>query len=215
MKISIINPNSNIEITSSIQKTAEQFMDRKFKVVCMSAPDSPVIIETLEDMKKAYPGMMQLVKTHRESFDAFIIACHYDPYIDEIREISGKMVFGIGESSMKMASMLGHKFSIITTDQQSVQIHRGMVEKYNLSGTLASILAPDVTMPERTDREKYLELARRAVEEDMAEVIVLGCASLTGLDKYIQEKLSLPVLDGVVCALIFASGLVKYNIYKQ
>jgi allantoin racemase len=32
------------------------------------------------------------------------------------------------------------------------------------------------------------------------------------LDKHLEEKLGIPVLDGIVCALIIASGLVKYKI---
>jgi len=47
----------------------------------------------------------------------------------------------------------------------------------------------------------------RALAEDGAEVIVLGCAGMTGLDKRLQQQLGAPVLDGVVCALILASGL--------
>ena len=31
------------------------------------------------------------------------------------------------------------------------------------------------------------------------------------LDKHIEKKLGVPVLDGVVCALIIATGLVKYS----
>jgi allantoin racemase len=46
----------------------------------------------------------------------------------------------------------------------------------------------------------------------MAEVIVLGCAGMTGLDKKLEKKLGVPVLDGVICALILATGFVKYNI---
>ena len=53
--------------------------------------------------------------------------------------------------------------------------------------------------------------AAPAVDEDMAEVIVLGCAGMTGLDKRLESELGVPVLDGVVCALIIASGLVKYQ----
>jgi allantoin racemase len=46
----------------------------------------------------------------------------------------------------------------------------------------------------------------------MAEVIVLGCAGMTGLDKRLEQKLGVPVLDGVVCAFIIAVGLVKYQV---
>ncbi|GAG46938.1 unnamed protein product, partial [marine sediment metagenome] len=64
----------------------------------------------------------------------------------------------------------------------------------------------------RSDEEKYLLTAQAAIEEDMAEVVVLGCAGMTGLDKRLEQKLGVPVLDGVVCALIIAVGLVKYQV---
>jgi len=43
--------------------------------------------------------------------------------------------------------------------------------------------------------------AHAAVTEDGAEVICLGCAGMSGFDKELQQKLDVPVLDGVVCAL--------------
>ena len=58
----------------------------------------------------------------------------------------------------------------------------------------------------------FLPPARAAVEEDGANALVLGCAGLTGLDKSIQEELRVPVLDGVVSALIIATGFVGYGV---
>ena len=46
----------------------------------------------------------------------------------------------------------------------------------------------------------------------MAEVLVLGCAGFAELDKRMERELGVPVLDGVVCALIVATGLVKYGV---
>jgi allantoin racemase len=60
--------------------------------------------------------------------------------------------------------------------------------------------------------EKIFQAAEAAVKEDNAEVLVLGCAGMTGMDKRLQEQLGVPVLDGVVCALIIASGLLKYGV---
>lgn len=57
-----------------------------------------------------------------------------------------------------------------------------------------------------------MELSTRAVEEDGAEVIVLGCAGLTGLDRKIRETLDVPVLNGVICALILTSGFARYGV---
>ena len=46
MKILIINPNSDLEMTASIQKTAENFSNSEYEVICESSPGSPPFIET-------------------------------------------------------------------------------------------------------------------------------------------------------------------------
>jgi len=58
----------------------------------------------------------------------------------------------------------------------------------------------------------YAEVSKKAVKEDGAEVLVLGCAGLTGMDKSLQSIVGAPVLDGIICALIIVSGLIQYGI---
>jgi allantoin racemase len=212
MRILIINPNSSLETTSSIQNTAEDFVRGQFEVVCQPTPNAPEFIETYEDIVRTAPGMTQIVRDGESQYDAFIVTCHYDPNLDAIKEITRKPVVGIGEASMRVASMLGHRFSIITTSKHSIPIHEDLVRKYHLQNMFASIRAPGETKKAISEEEKYLELSRLALAEDMAEVIVLGCAGMSGLDKYIQDKLDVPVLDGIVCAMIIAAGLVKYGV---
>jgi allantoin racemase len=67
-------------------------------------------------------------------------------------------------------------------------------------------------MADASDEERFLRAAQLALEEDMAEVIVLGCAGMAGLDKRLSAQIGAPILDGVVCALIIATGLVKYGV---
>ncbi len=212
MKILIINPNSDLEMTEAIQETADNFTNQEYEVVCKPTSGAPKFIETYEDELKAAPGMIQLVRENEDNFDAFIVACHDDPNLDVIKEITKKPVVGIGEASMKIASMLGHRFSVLSTSKHSIPIKEALVRKYHLQDALASVRAPDEEMNEYNEEEKYFRVAKQAIEEDMAEVIVLGCAGMTGLDKRLQEKLKAPVLDGVVCALIITSGLVKYGV---
>jgi len=212
MRILIINPNSDPEMTAAIQRSADHFANGEFDVVCEPTPGAPQFIETYEDQIRAAPGMVQLIRENEDEFDAFIVACHCDPNLDAMKEISGKPVVGIGEASMKIASMLGHRFSVVSTAQHSIPNKEALVRKYHLESLLASVRAPEDEMATADDEEKYLQAARSAIEEDMAEVIVLGCAGMTGLDKRLEEKLGAPVLDGVVCALIIAVGLVKYGV---
>jgi len=206
-KILIINPNSDLEMTKAIQETADHFAKGKFEALCQHTPGAPKFIETCEDEVLAAPGMIKLVRENNAKYDAFIIACHCDPNIDVIKEITDKTVVGIGEASMRIASMLGHRFSIIQTTKESVPLKEALVRKYQIQDSLASVRAPRDISPGCSDEEKYMTAARAAITEDRADVIVLGCAGLTGLDKRMQKELDVPVLDGVICALILATAL--------
>ena len=113
---------------------------------------------------------------------------------------------------MKLATMLGHRFSVVSATSHSTPNKEALIRKYHLQGQLASVRSPVDENLASSLEEKFLEASRWAINEDKAEVIVLGCACLTGLDKKLQEKLGVPVLDGVICALIIAVGLVKYGV---
>jgi allantoin racemase len=212
MKILIINPNSDLEMTEAIQRTAENFSAGEFEVTCKPTPGAPKFIETYEDEIKTAPGMIQLVRENEDKFDAFIIACHDDPNLDVMKEITRKPVVGIAEASMKIASMLGHRFSVLTTSEHSIPIKEALARKYHLQDVLASVRAPREETIKKNDELKYMETAQSSIKEDKAEVLILGCGGMTGLDKHLEEKLGIPVLDGIVCALIIASGLVKYKV---
>jgi allantoin racemase len=212
MRILIINPNSDPRMTAVIQQSAEDYASGEFEVQCKPTPGAPLFIETYEDILEAAPGMIQLLRENEEEFDAFVIACHCDPNLDAMKEITTKPVVGIGEASMKLASMLGHSFSVVTTMRHSIPNKEAQARKLFLQDVLVSVRAAPEEMAGASDEEKYLCAAQMALEEDMAEVIVLGCAGMAGLDKRLTEKLGAPVLDGVVCALIIAMGLARYGV---
>ena len=212
MRILIINPNSNEGMTRAIQRSAEDFAGETVEVRTVSTPGSPAFIDTFQDQLSAAPGMAALVREHESDTDAFINACHCDPNLDALKEMTSRPVVGIGEASMKMATMLGHRFSVVSTGRNSIPGKKALARKYHLDQLLASVRAPVEDASDCSNEELFLELARAAIEEDMAEVIVLGCAGLTGMDKTIQLALGVPVLDGVVCALIIASGMARYGV---
>jgi len=212
MKILLINPNSSVEMTAAIQKAADEFVNGEYEAVCKYVPEAPRFIDSYEDKIVTAPGMIKMVKEYEKEYDAFIIACHCDPNIDAIKEISSKPVIGIGEASMKIASMLGHSFSVISASRHSVPNKEALIRKYHLQDKCVSVKSPKEEKFDGNKNDLYLELAEEAIIDDMAEVIVLGCAGMAGLDKKIQNKLGVPTLDGVICALIIASGLVKYGV---
>lgn len=56
-------------------------------------------------------------------------------------------------------------------------------------------------------RRVVAEQTRLAVEHDRAEVVVLGCGGMAGLDERLSADLGVPVVEGVTAAVKLAEGL--------
>ncbi len=212
MKIMIINPNSSHDMTAIMQKVAEDYGQERFNVIVKNIPSGPPFIETYEDQAVVAQEMLNLVREHEDEYDAFIVACHSDPNLDLLKEATEKVVVGIGEASMKMASILGHSFSVVATDLHSVPNKEALVRRYHLENLCVSVKAPCAEQNYLSEEDKIIKTAKRAIKEDLAEVIVLGCAGYGGLDKIVSDEVNAPVLDGVVCALMIAEGFVRYGV---
>lgn len=57
-----------------------------------------------------------------------------------------------------------------------------------------------------------VEEAARAVTEDRAEVICLGCGGMAGLADEVRARAGVPVVDGVGAAVTIAEGLVRMGL---
>lgn len=219
MRILFINPNTSEEFTRKIQAIVEKYALPTSEATAKNPSSGPRSIESIYDEILSSPGTLELAISEMDHYDGFVIACYSDhPTIYALREITEKPVIGIAEASMYMACMLGYKFSIVTTNQEWEPLLWDAVRHYGLAERCASVrstgmpvLALESASPEETDR-LILNAARRAIEEDGAEVICLGCAGMAGLDKNIEHELGLPVVDGVVSALKFLEGMVGYGL---
>ena len=209
MKIMIINPNSSEEMSQVILKNAREFAAGEFQVDCVTNRSAPPFVVTYQDIANTTAGMLEIVQKYEQEYDAFIIGCHGDPNLDLLREVTDKLVIGIGEASMKLASMLGHRFTILLPGDRGIPNKELLIQRYHLGDYVASIVPANEGNSDWESKEPLLRAGRRAMEEDHCEVIVLGCAGLGHIAKELETDLGIPVLDGVTCALILATGLVK------
>lgn len=156
----------------------------------------------------------RIVQAEKEGFDAAIIGCFYDPGLEAAKEVARIVVTAPAEASMHLAATFGHKFSIIVGREAWIPQMMENVRRYGMRDHLASFRSIGLPVREmRTDEAETVrrikDAARRAVDEDSAEVIILGCTMEYGLFREIQRELRVPVIDPVLASFKFAELLVE------
>jgi allantoin racemase len=219
VRILFINPNTSAAFTERIGQIARQYAAAGTEVLVRAPDAGPRSIESAYDEVLSAPGTLEVALRELDQVDGLVLACYSDhPVIYALREATSKPVLGIAEASMYMACMLGQRFSVVTTNQEWEPRLWEAVRRYGLAERCASVrstglpvLALESASPKKT-HALVLNEARKALEEDGAEVICLGCAGMAGMDKDMQAELGVPVLDGVVCALKLLEGMLEYGL---
>jgi allantoin racemase len=221
MKIMVINPNSSAEMTDHIRKTLETVKRAETELVVTCPKKGPVAIESAYDEVLAAFYSLDLVKkANQENYDAVIVACFSDPGLVAMKEISDILVVGIQEVSLHVAAMLGYKFTILTPTKKRIPSKYNDVWCNKLSFKLASVRELGMTVTETDEQpvltqKRILEVARQAVEEDGAEVIILGCAGMAGYAEKAANELNIVVIDPTLVAFKYAEALVEVGLKQS
>jgi allantoin racemase len=216
MKLRIINPNTTASMTRKIEAAARGVAHPETEIVAVNPEFGPASIEGYYDEAFSLPGLLDEIAKGADG-DAFIIACFDDTGLEAARCATSAPVIGIGEAAFHMASLIAEKFSVVTTLSRSIVPIERNLSKYGLIARCARVRASEVAVlaleEESSDARRRIEAEiAKALEEDGAEAIVLGCAGMADLAKALTRRFGVPVLDGVVCATTLAESAVALGL---
>ena len=218
MKIMVINPNTSESMTNHIREELSQIRRHDTELTVLCPEKGPETIESAYDEAHAIPPTLELVKkANQEGYDAVILACFSDPGLEAAKEVSEIPVIGIEESTLHMAAMLGARFSIMTPRKQRIPVREEHVHMRGMDHFLASVRSLDLSVAEtdadpKKTKKRVLEVAKAAVVEDGAEVIILGCAGMAGYGPELESKLGVKVLDPTAVAMKVAEAMVDLGL---
>lgn len=203
-RILVINPNSNDDVTKGFSEVLDPLrLQGGPDIECVTLSEGPFGIETQEHVESVTLPLRRTV-VERNDVDAFVIACYSDPGITVCREATTKPVFGIQESGILAALSRGERFGVIALGPQSIKRHLRYIRQLGLENRLAAERPLHLSVAAAEEADAYprvLEVARALVEEDGADVLLLGCAGMTRHRLPLEQALGVPVVDPVQMAV--------------
>jgi allantoin racemase len=217
MNLLLINPNTSALMTAGIAAAAREVAAPGTRIVAVNPSFGPASIESHYDDVFGAAGVAEQVRLACTSPDgpapdAVVIACFGDPGLDAAREATSAPVLGIAEAAFHAASFLATGFSVVTTMTRTCVIAERLVQRYGFEHSCRGIHGTDIPVLslEHCGEDTVAQIeaaAREALARDRSGAIVLGCAGMASLCATLQQRLGVPVIDGVAVAVKFAEAL--------
>jgi allantoin racemase len=211
MKILVINPNSSIEMSETIDRVAKKFASSGTSITTVNPDDGPDFLADPYLAALQVPKVISLVEKNKKTYDAFVIACGGDPGLEPCRVVS-KNVLGSAEAAIMTACAVARRFSFLNTMKGSSVLDRlhalGIDRNRCASVRVLGGGTGDAIVKGRHKMIKaFCEVGKKCVDEDGAGALILLCAGLCDLTEYLQERIGVPVISGVISAIKIAEQL--------
>lgn len=216
-RILVVNPNTTVSMTLTIAAAARLVAAGDTEIIPATSAMGPASIEGYYDEAFALPGLLAEIATaERQGADAAVIACFDDTGLDAARAMAHIPVVGICEAALATAAMIAKRFTVVTTMERSRVPIEELAHRYGMAGR-ARIRAANIAVlaledPNSGARDRLRNEIVRAIAEDSAEAIVLGCAGMADLAHTLSLEFNLPVIDGVGAAVKQAEALVALGL---
>ncbi|HJV27436.1 MAG TPA: aspartate/glutamate racemase family protein [Aromatoleum sp.] len=216
MKLLLLNPNTSQSVTDRIANAAIGIAGPQTELVTATAPRGVPYIATRAEAVIGGAVALEMLAEMHSSVDAAIIAAFGDPGLGGARELFPIPVIGLAEAGMLTACMLGKRFAIVTFSQSLEAWYQECVAWHGLRERCAGVRALGGSFRSISDvqdeKEALLvDLAKQAVDQDGADVVVLAGAPLAGLARRVRDRIPVPVIDCVEAAVKQAETLAALN----
>ena len=212
MRILLINANTTASITDKLVAIANGMAPSGIVFEGATGRFGARYIASRAASAIAAHAALDAWAEHGAGADAVLIGCFGDPGLDALREVAPVPVLGLADAAAAAAK--GRRFGVVTGGAAWKPMLEEFFASRGIGAQLAGVrtVAPSGGEIARDPEGALAQLAaacRASVEEDGAEVVILGGAGLAGLAGRLAARVPAPVLCSVeegVRAAIAAIG---------
>lgn len=216
MRILVVNVNTTESMTAEIGRSAQRAAREGTQIIPLTPTIGADSVEGNFESHLAAIAVMDRVLAYEGDYDAIIQAGFGEHGREGLQELFDVPVVDITDAAAHVASLIGRKYSVVTTLDRTVPLIEDRLILSGLAGRCASVRASGLGVLELEDQDRAIAAivgeAQFAVEQDRAEVIILGCGGMAGLEEAVREATGVPVVDGVAAAVALAEGLIQLGL---
>jgi allantoin racemase len=221
MRILVLNPNTSETMTAEIAAAAVSAASAGTQIVALNPRFGTTAIDSVAESYLSAVGVMDLAATLLAAgefdYDAVVLAGFGEHGKDALQEMLSVPVLDIAEAAAHVAHLIGRRFSVVTTLARSIPAIEDRLMLAGLGAHCVSVRAcglgtAEVDADPAGAGQAIVAEAAKAVTEDGADVICLGCAGMAGVTAAITAKLGVPAVEGVSAAVALAQALVGLSL---
>ncbi|MDN4472243.1 aspartate/glutamate racemase family protein [Demequina zhanjiangensis] len=212
MRILVVNCNTSDDVTDAIDSGARAAASAGTEIRTIQPAWGPSSAEGFLESFMTAAAVIDAV-SRETAFDAVVMAGYGEHGREGVRQLVEVPVVDVTEASAYLAALVSDRFAVVTTMSSTIP---GIRESLHTAGALSRCSAISATetpvLSIHADSPAAVEALAEAAApliEAGADSVVLGCAGYAGLDRDLEARLGVPVLDGVASAVAVAEALVK------
>ncbi len=204
IKVIVPIPMDEAGVANRAEQLPDDFVREGFSPEFEAVPFGAALGDSYHDtMMMDWTVFQAGVEAERNGYAGVLIDTVSDSGLRPLRSALSIPVVGPGEASFAMAMMLGKKFSVLTMWPEWFPLYEKTLTEYGWSSRCASLRSidtrPDVTEllagKEEIIFDKLKAEATKAMEEDGADVIVLGSTTMHQSAAFLDAEMPIPVLN--------------------
>lgn len=214
MKLLISNPNRVGECTALIDRQAKNWASSGTDVRTVEPKWGPTELAGEVETLLSAIGVLDRIRDEENDFDAVVLAGFAEPGPEAVRALVGCPVVDITEAGPLHALLLGRTYGILTSTSAAIPTVEDRLRLLGLdtrcTATYAAELSvPDLVYDRRQSLKQVISESERLVADTRCDVVVLGCAGMSGLADEVSAALGLPVIDPLQAAIGLAEQLAR------
>lgn len=223
-KLLLVIPINDSGYNEAMHEVLRDYVAPDFELDVRSIPAGYPHIASRWELQENGVHVARLIYEARHDYDGFFVSDFDGAGVEAAREVVDVPVLDGFLPQCMAALTLAATYSIIAPEDSLVSLDLSHPRTIGAAGALASIRSLGLSVAGLADHDETVRHvcseARKAIEEDGALSILLGCTAMIGVaaevSAYLREasrsagrSLDVPVMDPNICGLTYLQALVR------